>query len=151
MNVKVGRRDLATEVPDESPVSVPGPLGAGLTRPDPDTITAMGITRYVTLPGAAYVAAVGVLSAVATADPDHITVWAWVAVLVLTLPALIVTLPVLYVIVPLGWTISNHLHVAWPTTLAYVLCLSLAATLNVILVSAVRRGRRARRMDNATS
>ena len=100
---------------------------------------------------AGYVLAVAVLTAFATSDPDHLTVWAWVAVLLLTVPAIIVTLPLLYVLVPIGWALTDHFHVAWPTTCAYVLSLSVAATVNAVLFSALRKRRGGRRLRQGSS
>jgi len=107
-------------------------------------IKGVNIARHMTAARALYLASVAVLAAIANADPSHVTVWAWIAALVLTLPAIIIVIPLIFVVVPGGWAATDHFHVAWPTTLAYVVCLSIAAVLNVIALTAVKGARRQR-------
>ena len=108
-------------------------------------IKRVDITRHITPARGAYVGSVAALAAIANADPNHVTVWAWIAVVVLTLPAIIIVIPLVFVVVPGGWAATDHFHVAWPTTLAYVVCMSIAAVLNIVALTVVRWAVRQRR------
>ncbi len=83
----------------------------------------------------AYVVAVGVITFLATRDPNHFRRGWWVASLVLCLPAMVAVLPVLYVAGAAAWNITgaDHGGTAWPVTATYVAVLILAAIVNVVL------------------
>jgi len=83
-----------------------------------------------------YVVVVGLLTAVATRDPNEFRPSLWVAALALCLPAMIVVLPALYLVAAGAWnaTGADHGGIAWPVTATYVLVLCIAALANVVLL-----------------
>lgn len=93
---------------------------------------------------AAYVGGVAVLAAVATSDPNHFRHWAFVAALVLCLPALVAVLPVLYVAASTAFNVTgaDSGGTRWPVTATYVVVLTAAAALNVYLLRVFARRRR---------
>jgi hypothetical protein len=97
---------------------------------------------------AVFVLVVGVLGAVATANPNDLRPWAWVAALVLTLPLTPLCVVLIYAVTPIAWNLT-HADNGGPTlpvTLAYTACFVLTAMANVALVEAWRR-RRTRTRD----
>ncbi len=82
------------------------------------------------------------LTTFATSD-RHFTGWAWIAALLLSLPALLAMLPALYLTAAAAWnaTGAGDGGTMWPVTTTYALVLATAAVLNVILLRLVTKVR----------
>lgn len=95
-------------------------------------------------PSLAYVAAVMVLMAFATTDPNHPKQGLFVIALALCLPALLPALPALFVVVAAVWRLTNADAggVTWPVTVAYVVVSGAVAVGNVWLIRRFGRTRR---------
>src|ERR1700709_1491381 len=93
-----------------------------------------------------YVVGIAALTTVATWHPNAFRQGAWVAAIVLTLPAFLATLPILFLLAALAWNLTgaDSGGVGWPVSATYVLALTVAAVLNVLFWRMVTKTRRAR-------
>jgi hypothetical protein len=84
-----------------------------------------------------YVASVAILAVVATWNPNRKAYPAFDVTLALCMPALVALYPLVLVVVGNAWhfTGADHGGVTWPVTAAYVAVFTVAALINVGLVT----------------
>ncbi len=88
-----------------------------------------------------YVAAVMLITALATADPNHLRPVLFIAALVICLPAMAPALPIFYVAAAAMWNVTDAANggLLWPMTAAFTLLLGATACGNVWLVTRLVR------------
>ncbi len=98
-----------------------------------------------------YIAGIAGLTTFATSDPNHFRSGAWVAAIVLTLPAFLPMLPVLYLSAAVAWNVTgaDSGGLRWPVSATYVAALTLTAFLNVVLGRLATNARRKGKLNRA--
>jgi hypothetical protein len=120
--------------------------GSGVTALTPSTPSTR--TQWLRSGGSTlYVAAVALCAGIATADSDHLVIWAWAAALILVIPSIILVIPAIYVLVPLSWHLSDHRYLGRATMVAYIICFGAGAVTNLAGARLIVRRRRRRRSD----